>query len=356
MQASFEKPLTFCPDFPERLARWEAWWRFEADRPLVAASVGLRSDIRWDKAFDLLERPEAWLAVRRAQMENTYRAGDDVPGIRIDFGPVAVAAFIGAPLHFAAAEDTSWQTPIIESWDPPPRLALDPGNRWYRALLALLRHTAADAAGNYLVTMPDYSGAIDTLANLRGSENLLLDLYDHRAAVIDAAARLVDAWETVYRETNAILAAAGAGMNTWLMAPSRMPYTVPTCDFNYMIGPEDFVETCLPSLREQARRAGRCLLHVDGMGAAKHAPAIAATPEITAVQYTPGAGTPSALPHVAMFRRWQEAGKPVVVLCPKEEACALVRQLDPRGLLIWPSGLRTPAEADELVRLLTKGG
>jgi hypothetical protein len=61
-------------------------------------------------------------------------------------------------------------------------------------------------------------------------------------------------------------------------------------DFNYMIGPDDFVETCLPSLREQARRAGRCVLHVDGPGAANHAAAIAGAPEITAVQYTPGAG------------------------------------------------------------------
>lgn len=349
MHATPDRPLAFCPDYPERVARWEAWWRFAADRPLVVAGVGTRRDIRWDKAFDLLEQPEAWLAVRRAQLEHTHWAGDDVPSIRVDIGPVATAAFVGAPLHFAAGEGTSWQTPVIDTWDPPPRLALDRDNRWYRAVMTLLRRTAEDAAGKYLVMMPDYSGAVDMLANLRGSENLLFDLYDHRAAAIAAADRLVDAWEAVFRDTNAILAAAGAGMTTWIGAASRVPYTLPTCDFNYMIGPQDFIETCLPSLREQARRAGRCALHVDGPGAANHAQAIAAAPEITAVQYTPGAATPSALAKLAIYQLWQSAGKPVVVSCPKNEAVELARRLDPRGLLLCVGDLAAPAEADELV-------
>ena len=356
MTTPYDRPLTFCADFPERVARWEAWWRFEADRPLLHCAVGTRQDIRWDKAFDLLEQPGEWLRVRRAQLENTFWAGDTVPSIRVDIGPVATGAFVGAPLHFAAAEGTSWQDPIITSWDAPPCLKLDRANRWYLAVMTLLKYTAEDAAGNYLVMMPDYSGAIDALANLRGSESLLYDLYDHRADVIRAADELVDAWEIAFRETNAILAAAGAGMTSWVGPVSRVPYTVPTCDFNYMIGPDDFAEICLPSLREQVRRSGRGVLHVDGPGAANHAAAIAAASEITAVQYTPGAGTPSALAKIDILRCWQAAGKPVVIMCPKEEVPELVRQLDPRGLLLCPSGVRTPGEAEALFKLVCHQG
>ena len=216
--------------------------------------------------------------------------------------------------------------------------------------------TAADAAGKYAVMMPDYSGAADALANLRGSEDLLLDLYDHRAEVIRAANELVDPWEAAYRETNRILAAAGAVLTTWIGAASRTPYALPTCDFNYMISPTDFIEVCLPSLREQARRAGRCALHVDGPGAAKHVEAIAAAPEITAVQYTPGAATPSALEKIDILKRWQAAGKPVVVFCPKAEVPEILRQLDPRGLLFWPSGIGSPAEADEIAAYVRTHG
>ena len=357
MKSIHDQPLAFCPDYPERVARWEAWWRFQADRPMACVSAGKRKDIRWDKTFDLLEQPAEWLAARRLQLENTHWAGDSLPSIRVDIGPVATAAFVGAPLHFSEKEETSWQTPVIKSWDPPPNLKLDPANRWHLAVMKLLQVTAADAAGKYVVMMPDYSGAVDMLANLRGSEDLLFDLYDHRPEVIRAADKLVDAWEAAYRRTNEILAGAGAAMNTWIGAGSRAPYTLPTCDFNYMIGPEDFIETCLPSLREQARRAGRCALHVDGPGAAKHVEAIANAPEITAVQYTPGAGTPSALERIALFKRWQAAGKPVIVSCPKEEVPEIVRQLDPRGLLVWPGGVKSPAEADELAKYIqTRGG
>jgi hypothetical protein len=357
MKSIHDQPLAFCPDYPERIARWEAWWRFQADRPLACVSAAKRRDIRWDKGFDLLEKPGEWLAMHRAQLENTHWAGDSMPSIRVDIGPVATAAFVGAPLHFAAKDATAWQTPVIKSWEPQPNLKLDLQNHWYLTVMKLLQVTAADAAGNYVVMMPDYSGAIDMLANLRGSEDLLLDLYDHRGKVIRAADELVDAWEAAYHRTNEILAAAGAVMNTWIGAGSRTPYTLPTCDFNYMIGPEDFIEICLPSLREQARRAGRCALHVDGPGAANHVEAIARAPEITAVQYSPGAGTPSALERIGLFKRWQATGKPVVVSCPKAEVPEILRQLDPRGLLIWPSGAKSPAEADELAAYIqTRGG
>ena len=59
------------------------------------------------------------------------------------------------------------------------------------------------------------------------------------------------------------------------------------------ISPTDFVEVCLPSLHEQARRAGRAVYHLDG--APRHARALAEDSAITAIQYTPGDGTPSAL-------------------------------------------------------------
>ena len=53
-----------------------------------------------------------------------------------------------------------------------------------------------------------------------------------------------------------------------------------------------------------------------------------------------------------IFRCWQAAGKPVVVTCPKDVATELVRQLDPRGLLLCPCGVRTPDEAQSLFDLV----
>ena len=48
----------------------------------------------------------------------------------------------------------------------------------------------------------------------------------------------------------------GALIVQWLGCWSSVAvYALPTCDFNALIGPRDFVETCLPWLAEQARRA-----------------------------------------------------------------------------------------------------
>ena len=97
------------------------------------------------------------------------------------------------------------------------------------------------------------------------------------------------------------------------------------------------------------------MLHVDGPGAANHAAAIANAPEITAVQYTPGAATPSALAKIDIFKCWQSAGKPVVVCCPKQEVPDILGHLDRRGLLICPSDIRSPQEADEMAAFIRRG-
>lgn len=350
LKAIAARPLEFCPPFPAIADRWEAWWRFEAKRPLLLASAAKRTDIRRGKAFDLIQRPEEWLKVRRAQIEATHYAGEAIPSIRADIGPVATAAFLGAPTRLSEQAQTSWQEPIIEDWRRPPSLALDPKNAWLRLALELSRLIARDAAGRYLVCFPDLAGAIDVLSNLRGPDRLCMDLFDHRAPVKQAAMQALEGWEAVFAALHETVLGEGAGVTQWLGAWSNTPHTVPTCDFNALIGPEEFADVCLPTLREQARRAGRCAFHLDGPAAARHAEALAREPAITAVQYTPGAGTPSALAKLDMFRLLQQARKPLYLFVPLEEVDALCDQLDPRGLALAPAGIRTPQEADEVVQ------
>ena len=351
-----QQPLRLCPDFPSIAARWEAWWRFDAPRPLVIASAPKVAGIRRDKAFDLLDRPDEWLRVRRAQVEGTHYAGDTIPSVRVDLGPVVTAAFVGAPLHFAPAEQTSWQDPIIRDWDTPPDLRLRPDNRWLQMVLTLARATAADAAGSYAVCLPDLTGAVDALANLRGGEQLCLDLTEHRAAVIAAAERLLPVWEHAFAALHETIVGGGCVITQWLGCFSLTPYTIPTCDFNYLIGPRDFADVCLPSLRAQARRAGRCCFHLDGPGASRHAEALARDPAITAIQYTPGAGTPSALAKLPMLKLVQSLGKPLLVICPRAEVEPLLDALDPRGLVLWPEGIATPQQADAVAALVARRG
>ncbi|MFZ4694765.1 MAG: hypothetical protein ACOYMV_06530 [Verrucomicrobiia bacterium] len=345
------KPLALKPNFTEVAARWEAWWTCENDRPLMVAAATKPSKIRWGKAFDLLEKPREWLEVRRKQVENTHWAGDAIPNVRVDLGPVSTAAYLGAPLSLSEEEQTTWQTPTIEDWDRPPSFEFDPRNRWFRTATELARITAEDARGRYVVCLPDLTGAMDVLSNMRGPDRLCMDLLENSETVVAAAAKAVDAWEQAFSGFHDAILGAGAGVIQWLGCWSPAPYTLPTCDFNSMISPSQFARFCLPSLREQARRAGRCVFHLDGPGASRHAAALAAEPAITAVQYTPGAGTPSALAKLEMFKMLQAAKKPIVVSAPAEEIPELLRKLDHRGLCIGAGGVKSPAHADELAAM-----
>ncbi len=353
LRSVVKEGLTLEPRFAEIAERWERWWRFDADRPLL---IGTAPRIRggdWNKRFDLIESPARWLEASRARMEATYFVGQSVPHIRVDFGPVLTAAFLGADLHFALRENTSWQTPLADVYERS--LEIDPQNRWFRACMALVETTACDASVSYLVSLPDLSGATDILANLRGSEQLLMDLYDRPDDVLAGLPKLVDAWEFAFARIMGAIVERGAGMTSWLHAWSEIPYTVPTCDFNAMIGPEHFAEFALPYLEEQGRRAGRCLFHLDGNDTSRHAAALSAS-SIDAIQYTPGAGSTGALAKVPMFRMLQEAGKPVLVVALAREVPELLRLLDRRGTVLFVEDLSDQSAAEELEELVGRSG
>ena len=241
LQTIAEKQLNFSPNFPEIAKRWDAWWKFESERPLLLTSVRKNADIRWDKAFDLLDKPEEWLAVRRKQLVNTHYVGEAIPSIRVDIGPVSLAAFLGAPTHFTEA--TSWQDPIIEDWYDLSRIKFDPSNPWLKKVMDLAEITAADAAGNYAVCLPDISGGMDTLSNLRGPDRLCMDLYDNREQVKKAAMLIIDAWEGVFSSLYDVILEKGSGVVHQLGCWSSLgSHIVATCDFNALIGVEDFKE------------------------------------------------------------------------------------------------------------------
>ncbi|MDA0321623.1 MAG: hypothetical protein O2923_02755 [Verrucomicrobia bacterium] len=345
-------PLSCCLRFPEIAERWERWWRFDADRPLLIASAGKNPDIRWDKGFDLLDQPRLWLQMRRRQVENTHYVAEALPHVRVDIGPVSIAAFVGAPLTLSVREGTIWQDAILNDWEDTAFLRFDLDNWWYRTVLKLSKIVADDAAGDYLVCLPDLTGAIDTLSNLRGPQRLCTDLMDHRTEITASAERLVGVWEPIFASLHDAVLARGAGIIQWLGAWSNQPYTLPTCDFNFMISPRDFEEVCMPSLSGQATRAGRCLFHLDGPGASRHAETLAGDASITAIQYTPGEARPSAVEKLEMLEMIQAHAKPVLIIAPAGEVERLTKTLDPRGLAILVNDVQSPGHADQLERIV----
>ena len=342
------QPLEFCPDFPAIAQRYEAWWHQEADRPIFMAEVNANPARPITRRLDLLEVPDAWYAAKYQDLQQIHRVGDTLPNIRADFGAVLLGGLYGGEREESA--DTSWTVHYIDDdWSNVPDWpALREDNHWLQLMRSSLRRAAQDAAGRYLVCTPDIGSSADTLITLRGSTKLCMDLFDHPQEIRTAVDGIYHGWRQAFRELYWCTVDQGAGMFHFFGLWSNQPYTLQACDFNALISLQHFQEFFLPDIARQAATAGRAIFHLDGPRAAAHIDALLEVDQLQAIQFTPGAGTPSALAWVDMFRKIQAAGKSVLAICPADEVLELCDALDPSALAVLVEGALTVAELDDL--------
>lgn len=341
-------PLEFCPRFPQIAKRHEQWWRGElTDGPLLMGFANTNPDRPITRRLEYLMDPDRWLAEKLLDLRQTYRAGDALPAVRIDFGPVALGALLGAKTEFGS--DTTWTEAFIDDdWSNAPDWILRPDNEWWIRLQNLLSLVTDAAKGKFLVCTPDLGGSADVLLNLRGSTGLCMDAIDTPRRIRDAIDAIFPVWRESFCKQYQKTVEHGAGICHWLGLWSNQPYVIPACDFCYMIGPDEFESTCLSDIARQAGAVGRAIFHLDGPGSARHIDALLDLPQLQAIQFTPGEGTKSALPWVDMFRKIQDRGKSVLVFCPAEEMVELSRSVDTSRLAMIIF-LPTVGELDDLM-------
>jgi len=341
-------PLEFCEEFPRIAERFDAWWNQEmVDRPLFLGAANANPARPITRRLELLDDPVAWLDAKREDLRQIHRVGDKLPYIRTDFGPVFLGAMLGGTLEFGA--DTAWTHAFIDDdWSNAPNWQLDESNRWWKMLRELTALAAQDGAGRYLVCTPDLGASADVLLNLRGSSALCLDAITRPDTVRDAIDAIYPAWHEAFTALYRIALGRGAGLIHWLEIWSNRPYYVPACDFNFLIGPDEFNAICLPDIARQSATVGRAVFHLDGPGAARHIDALLEVPDIQAIQFTPGEGSPSALAWVPMFKKIQERGRSLYVFVPADEVLEFSAALNPEGLCIVPGGGLKPDELDAL--------
>jgi len=331
-------PLLFCEDFPRIAKRYEAWWNQEVlDRPVFAAAVPLDPAGTLPSRLELLDHPEEWFEATLADMKATRWIGDALPNIRVNFGPVMLGGLLGADTEFGAG--TTWTHAFIrDDWSNAPDWDIREDTRFWKLLVRLMRMVSEDASGRYLVRTPDLGGSADVLLNLRGSGELCVDVLEKPDVVRAAVDAIYPSWRKGFTELYRVALSHGAGLIHWIGMWSDESYMIPACDFGYLIGPQPFERVFLADIARQAATAGRAVFHLDGPGSTRHLDALLDIPEMRAIQYVPGAGTPSALPWVDMLRRIQDRGRSLVVCCEPSEVLRLCEVLKPEGLMFTPAG------------------
>ncbi|HNS48876.1 MAG TPA: hypothetical protein PKM61_05045 [bacterium] len=320
-----------------------AWWHRENTRPclvtgrLKRGQLPVKSDAnRFWPGVDSNPDLDGLLAEFAAGVEKTEGEYAWLPKIPFRFGgrgtAMTIAYYLGGRVLFGPS--TVWVEPVIRNWSDFS-VRFDPENPWWQHTLRYLEKAVELSRGRFLVCLPDFGDALTTLALLRGTENLLLDLMDNRSAVIRARDQFLQLWPEFHRACWDIYRRHLPGDNSWLLwAPGRT-YACQS-DFSAMISPELFRELVVPEIEFLGGYLDYIVWHLDGPEMIKHLDILLDLPQIKAIQWVHGSGHPSVSHWLPLLKRIQAKGKSLVLSCTygAEEKDILVRELDPVGLYI----------------------
>ncbi len=201
----------------------------------------------------------------------------------------------------------------------------------------LLKACKDKANGHYYVGCPDLVEGLDTLASIRGTTEVLMDmilqpeeLEAQLQQVNDAYFEVFDRIYEIVREGDEM---AFCYFSIW--GPGKVSKL--QCDISTMISEEDFRRFVQPFIREQCQKIDYTLYHLDGVGAQRHLEALLEIDELNAIQWTPGVGEPQGGDPCwyDLYRRILAGGKSVMAnWVALDELEPLLDQVGNQGLHI----------------------
>lgn len=291
-------PLFYRPDWGEARQRMAAWWNgADIGRPAMQVYARRPEPI---ERIPALPEPEGWVThystksleyrvnlALRACVQTLYFA-EAVPATASgDLAPNCLALYLGC--HGVEMPGTCWCEPCMASPETA-RFEYDPDNFYWQFSLAAYRQVAQQGKGKFLQQFPDFIEGLDTLAAMRGTEELLQDLLDRPEWVHACLRRITDLYFHYYDVMYDIVRDDVGGSVFWAWAPGRLAKF--QCDFSAMISPAMFREFMRPVLAEMTERVSYSMYHWDGPGALPHLDTLLSLPELDMIQWTPGAGQP----------------------------------------------------------------
>ena len=343
--------------------RYDAFWANDAvDRVLtyiqVSDPVDLRPEGMSDEDFTVYKWSDIDYRARlsREALAHTRYYLDGFPTRFINFGPGSLAAAIGGSFRYAP--DTVWfdRDPLIKDWNDRPKLRFDENSEIWRKTVEFTDAVLND--GLMFASVSDIGGNMDIAASLRGTQDLLFDLYDYPDEVKELLAEIRILWKQAFSLSYEHLRRRQHGMTTWMPVWCGGSYAPLQCDFSAMISPDMFREFVLPDLIDSTEFLDYSIYHLDGVGEFPHLEMLLSIPRLNAIQWTSGAGAEDVTSEqwFELYDRIQAAGKGIVLFTDMyENVERLIDHISPRGLYL---NVNCPDDysAKQLSELIVKKG
>lgn len=283
--------------------------------------------------------------------EKQYYGGDGYPCLWSNFGTAGHAKYIrGAKYQFTP--ETVWFEPTIRDWESDMPV-FDPSCAILDREVETMKYLAARGMGKYYVSMPDNCGVMDSLAHLRGTDNLLIDLIDEPEQIPPALNVMTDALKAacvrqfeVIRENN-----DGGCVHGWMLTRAPGTHMQLQVDFSVMISPAMYEEFAMPELEAMTNWLDYSTYHLDGQEQIRHLDMLLSLPRLNMIQWTPVAGQPPTSDFIPVLQKIQKAGKGLVLYPSKKEVEKLLDGLSPKGLFLHVRDAVDEEEAREVVKL-----
>lgn len=334
------------PDWPKAREHFVKWWNREGMVLWLTAPRAEPVEPIDEPPCpeDILARwcdPAYRVAAAQCHLSRTHYYADAFPHLSTQIGPGSLGTFLGAEPVFA--ETTVWYEPCIHEPETygPVRFRAE-GNRWFDAHLALIDEALARCDGRYKVGVPDLIENLDTLAALRDTERLMIDLVERPDWVL---AKLAEINQAFFAAFDAIFERVrdDDGGNAFIFNIWGPGKTVKVqCDLACMLSPEMFRRFVCGPLAEQCRWLDYSMFHLDGEDAMQHVDALLEIDALDAVEWTPrllytgdaseAGGSPKWFD---LYRRILAGGKSVQAICVRpEQVVGLLDAVGPAGMYL----------------------
>ena len=351
--------IKFTEEDWERVSNdWSAWWAGELDRPMVvieSANMLITAMGRMTQDF-LMDSPvDDVIDFFQGKLENIEYHGDAWPKWFPNFGPGAVAGFLGSNVAFRPEQQTVWYD--TDDIEPIEKLGFhfDPENKLWNRVKALTSAAVERWGDNVSVGHTDLGGNLDILSSFRTANRLLVELIDAPEEVIRLSVEITEAWLRYYDELYSIIEPLGRGTSGWaeIWSPNGRTYMTQS-DFCYMISPQMFERFVMPDLSACFEKLDHSFYHLDGKGEIVHLDHLLSMENLDGIQWIPGAGQPQPEEWMPLLKRIRDGGKLCQVYVTARGARKIVREIGGGGFVLYviPFPAMSAEEASDFLKVL----
>lgn len=319
--------LAWKPDWKQTQETFKKWWQ---GKELALAVIAPR-DASIAPSLPDPGKPtsleQQWLDIDwrvksdAYHVARTWYGGVAFPHLATNFGPGSLGLFLGC--DYKLEPDSIWFEPVMEDYESWPEFEFKPAGTWWQRHVDYIRKAQTAVGGKAAVTLPDIIENVDVLAALRGTDNVLFDVYDNPEHITERVNQIDSAWFKCYDALYEILKSPDGGVFEFAFMVWGPGKTCKIqCDISCMMSPDSFKEFVVPSLTKQCQFLDYSLYHLDGTTALHHVDALLAIDELMAIEWTPQSGVPQggSPEWYDLYRRILDAGKCVqaVGVLPEE--------------------------------------